>query len=240
MRSNLGLDMPTQPVIDGKILPALPLNAIKDGSADGVPIMVGSTLDEWTLVAMMDQDLLKLDEDGLVRSCQRSIPAEYVRNVIEAYRNARAKRGVATTPPELFMAIQTDRVFRMPAIHLAEAQHKRGQPAYNYLFTWKSPLFGGRLGACHALDEGFVFGHLVKDFNGSGPAVDTLAGNVQDAWLAFAHTGDPSCESIGKWPTYGDRRETMMLGEKCIVEEAPYDDERCAWDSVPHTIIGRL
>ena len=67
-----------------------------------------------------------------------------------------------------------------------------------------------------------------------------VARNIQDAWLAFARTGNPSCESIGKWPTYRDRRETMMLGEKCIVEEAPYDEERRAWDSDPNRVVRRL
>ena len=64
--------------------------------------------------------------------------------------------------------------------------------------------------------------------------------NIQDAWLTFARTGDPSCEGIGKWPAYGDHRETMMLGEKCIVEQAPYDEERRAWDSVPNVVAGWL
>ncbi|MGR3296180.1 MAG: carboxylesterase family protein, partial [Candidatus Bathyanammoxibius sp.] len=122
-----------------------------------------------------------------------------------------------------------------------ETLQNRGQPAYNYLFTWNSPLMGGVLGACHAIDVGFLWGTykgILSALSGTGPAADVLATNVQDAWLTFARTGNPSCESIGKWPTYGDRRETMMLGEKCLVEEAPYDEERRAWDSVPNRVLG--
>jgi carboxylesterase type B len=53
---------------------------------------------------------------------------------------------------------------------------------------------------------------------------------MQDAWLAFARTGNPGCESIGKWPEYGSRRLTMRLGAKCYSEEASLDEERRAWE----------
>jgi para-nitrobenzyl esterase len=230
--------MPMQPVVDGKVLPLMPLDAIAGGSADGVPIVVGSTLEEWKFFAAMDPGLGRLDEAGLLRRCKRLIPIDDVQSLVEAYRNARAKRGEPTTPSELFVAIQTDRAFRMPAIRLAETQHRRGQPVYNYLFTWCSPLLGGMLGACHALELGFLFGTYEEKFSGSGPAADALARSIQDAWLAFAHTGDPSCESLGTWPSYGNCRETMILGEECTLEQAPYDEERRAWEPVPNAVIG--
>jgi para-nitrobenzyl esterase len=239
-RTNLVMTMPFQPVIDGKILPQVPLDAIKGGSAKKIPVMVGSTLEEWKLLGLMDQDLPKLDEAALVRRCRRLVPAEYVESLIKTYRNARSKRGQTTTPPELFMAIQTDRVFRIPAIRLAEAQYKNKQSAYNYMFTWKSPMFNGVLGACHALELGFLFGTYEENFSGSGPAADTLARNIQDAWLAFARTGNPSCESLGTWPPYGNRRATMLLGEEFRVEEALYEEERRIWDTIPAAASGSL
>jgi para-nitrobenzyl esterase len=89
------------------------------------------------------------------------------------------------------------------------------------------------MGACHALEIGFVFGGYDDMFCGSGPDADKLSECIQEAWLAFARTGDPSCESIGKWPVYGKNRATMMLGKSCHVEEAPYEEERRAWDIMP-------
>jgi para-nitrobenzyl esterase len=55
---------------------------------------------------------------------------------------------------------------------------------------------------------------------------------MQDAWTSFARSGDPSCASLGKWPAYGKARNTMILGETCKVEKAPYEAERRAWDGV--------
>ena len=65
-------------------------------------------------------------------------------------------------------------------------------------------------------------------FAGSGPAAEALSTTVQDAWLAFARTGDPG------WPAY-DRstRTTMVLGERCEVVADPLSAERAAWAGLP-------
>ena len=101
------------------------------------------------------------------------------------------------------------------------------------------------LGSCHALELGFVFGTNnlagMPQFAGTGPVVERLATELQDAWLAFARSGDPSCEKLGTWPQYdASRRATMILGEKSTAEDAPYDGERRAWDAIPTNILGSL
>jgi len=227
-----------QPVIDGAILPALPLDAIRDGSASGIPVIVGSNLDEWKMFSVRNPELQKMDEADLLRRIRRILPAQNAEALVQTYREALTRRGVPNPPAEILTAIQTDQIFRIPAIRLAEAQQSQGQSAYNYLFTWPSPMLDGALGAHHALELGFLFGNYGEGFGGSGPAADALSRNIQDAWLAFAGNGDPSCESIGRWPPYDDRRTTMIIDEECHVEEAPYDEERHAWESILNEILG--
>ncbi|MCP4749633.1 MAG: carboxylesterase/lipase family protein [Proteobacteria bacterium] len=240
---NLGT-MPMQPVIDGSILPAIPLEAISDGSADGTAVLVGSTLDEWKLFAPRDLRLRTMDEAGLLKRCRRLINGGDAEHLVETYRNILEKRGLDPNPRDVFTAIQTDRIFRMPAIRLVEVCRQRRIPAYNYMFTWKSPAFRGALGACHALELGFVFGTYSVGrsamFYGKGPAADALARKIQDPWLAFIRNGDPSCDGGDDWPVYGDARETMLLGETCGIENAPYEEERRIWDTIPDTAIGSL
>jgi para-nitrobenzyl esterase len=223
---------PFQPVVDGITIPEMPIKAINNGSANNIAVLAGTNLEEWKLMSMMEPDLRNLDEAGMVDRLESIIPAEHVPALIDSYRNARKRRGDATSPIEILTAIQTDLMFRMPVVRLIEAQCNNDQPAYNYLFTWKSPVMGGILGACHALEIGFLFGNYDDSFCGSGPEADVLSRNIQDAWLAFARTGDPSCESIGSWIPYGERRVTMILDKECHIEEAPYEDERSAWDMV--------
>jgi para-nitrobenzyl esterase len=139
---------------------------------------------------------------------------------------------MSITPYELLTAIQSDAMFRVPLIKVAEAQIENKQKAFNFLFTWQSPLGGGVYGACHALDAPFVFGTHLSEFCGSGPLADRLSASMQDAWIAFARNGDPSCARLGRWPQYGEKRETMILGKNCYIENAPFDEERAAWDYV--------
>ena len=243
------LGMAYQPVIDGAHVPKVAIDLVAGGSADGVAIMAGSTLEEWKLFAAMDPGLPKLDRAGLAARFGKRFGAETAAGLIESYTSARAERGDAVTPQELFSAIETDRVFRMPAIRLAETHSRRKGRIFNYLFTWKSPalggMLGGMLGSCHALELGFVFGtnHLpgMAPFAGSGPAAEKLATAMQDAWIAFARSGNPSCERIGDWAQYdANRRATMVFGETTGAIDAPLDGERRAWSGVPDRILGSL
>jgi para-nitrobenzyl esterase len=226
---------PFQPVVDGETIPEIPIKALQGGSGKNVPVLAGTNLEEWKLFAVMEPDFKDMDQAGMFRRLEGILPAKYVPRLVEAYQNARKKRGQATSPAEILTAIQTDIMFRMPVVNLVEAQYRHKQTAYNYLFDWKCPVMGGVLGACHALEIGFVFGNHDDTFCGTGPDADKLSRCMQDAWLAFARTGDPSCESIGKWPVYGEERLTMILGRDCHVEAAPYEDERRIWDTVDIT-----
>jgi para-nitrobenzyl esterase len=237
--------MAYQPVIDGTVIPRVPIDLVTEGASSDVAIMVGSTLDEWKLFAPMDPGIRTLDRAGLAARYSRRVTPEVADGLITSYEKARASRGAPTTAPEIYNALETDRIFRIPAIRLAEVHAKRRGSIYNYLFTWPSPAAKGMLGSCHALELGFVFGtnHIpgMPQFAGTGPIVERLATEIQDGWLAFARTGDPSCQSLGAWPQYDvSRRATMILGEKSGVQDAPYDGERRAWDAIPTGILGSL
>jgi para-nitrobenzyl esterase len=227
-----------QPVIDGTILPELPLDAVRKGAAAAIPIIVGTNLDEWKVVNARNPEIQNMDEAGLLPRIRWVLPSQDVKALAETYRKSLARRGVPNRPCDIFTAIETDQKFRIPAVRLAEAQQSQGQSAYSYLFTWPSPAFGGTLGAHHALELGFLFGNYGEGFGGSGPSADAVSKNIQDAWLSFARNGNPSCESVGRWPAYGDRRATMMLRDECHVEEAPYDEERRVWQSTPDEELG--
>ncbi|MBN1643427.1 MAG: carboxylesterase family protein, partial [Dehalococcoidales bacterium] len=142
------------------------------------------------------------------------------------------------TPVDLFVAIQTDRLFRAPGIRLAEVKQNKEKPAWYYILTWRSPALGGKMGSCHMIDLGLVFGTYEKKFTGEGPVLEALSAKMQDAWLAFAKNGDPTCESLDKWPSYGSKREIMMFGEKCYLENDPLSEERRAWDNIPLDVLG--
>ncbi|MBN1692628.1 MAG: carboxylesterase/lipase family protein [Dehalococcoidales bacterium] len=220
----------TVPVIDKEIIPEDINKLARQGYSKEIMTLVGTNLNEWKLFTMMEPGFDQIDEAGVINRLSKVMSANDVKTLVTAYRQIRSKRGAPITPAEIFTAIFGDFMFRMPGIKLVKAQQANKQAAYSYLFTWKSPAMGGVLGACHGLEISFVFGTLNDMFSGTGPEADKLAECMQDAWIALARTGDPSCESIGKWPVYGSKRMTMILDKDCHVEAAPYDEERRAWD----------
>jgi para-nitrobenzyl esterase len=233
--------LPLQPVLDGDLLPRHPLEAIADGLPRDVPVLVGTNLDEVKLFRFMDRQARRLDEAGLIARCERVIPGRdesgvsWGRRAAEVYRRARAARGESIEPSELWFAIESDRTFRSPAMRLAELSSVHQPRTFAYLFTWRSPFAGGTLGACHALELPFVFGTLghplLRGFTGSGPEAAALAERIQDAWIAFARSGDPSHPALPEWPGYDQRRRaTMILGNQCRIEDAPREEERAFWD----------
>jgi para-nitrobenzyl esterase len=230
LRETKGALTPFMPVVDGDVIPEFPIESIKKGSAKNVIVMAGNTLDELKITKGMDPNMRNLDEAGLLKWLESLMPADLVPETIQVYREALKKRGSSTSPLDIAGTVSTDMMFRIPTLRLVEAQRDSGASAYNYYFTYKSPAMGGVLGAMHGLDNPFLFDELDPDFTGNGPEAKNLAVKVQDSCIAFARTGDPSCESTGKWPVYGKERMTMIFDTNTRVEAAPYEAERRVWD----------
>jgi para-nitrobenzyl esterase len=223
---------PVVPVADGVVMPRMPLEYLEAGRGFKLPTLIGSNLEEDKLFSMMNPGVYKMNEEGLHRAVAKYVAESGVKKVIDTYRKGRERRGEPVTPFELYSAISTDVMFRKTAIRIAEAQCKFAPGGYNYLFCWKSPAVRGALGACHALDLGFVFGNYSADFGGSGPEADKLSGEMQDAWVSFARNGNPSCKSLGPWPQYSENRASMIFDRNSRIEKAVYEEERAVWETV--------
>lgn len=225
--------LPFQPVVDGRLLPRHPLDQIRDGLARDVRVLIGTTRDEWRLFGFMDPQVRQLDAGKIAERIAQRLPHADGAKIVAGYRAARPDADWAS----IWLAIETDRVFRIPAIRTAEAQLRHQPGVYSYLFTWESPGFGGLFGACHAIEIPFLFGCLdlpgAENFVGKGPDAERLVERTMDAWLAFARSGDPSHPGLGEWPRYDtEKRSTMELGPRCGVLADPAGAERALWDGV--------
>ena len=234
-----------RPVVDGTEIPRDPLAAIAGGSAAGVPLLVGTNLDEHKRFWRLDPDLDQLTEEGLQAlladphtTARYSLSEGGSFDPTEAaavYQQARAARGESTRPRELWSAIMTDRRFRVPTTRLAEHHAAHTPQTYAYTFTWRSPAEGGRHGAAHGFEVPFVFGTLdapeAREFVPDGAPVCQLSQQMQDAWLAFARSGCPRTASLPDWSPYSvPQRCTMELGLTSAAVDAPYEAERRFWD----------
>ena len=219
--------MPFQPVIDGGLLDRHPVERIADGSAKGIPLLIGTNLDEMKFFGLMDAELRDMDEVRLRKRLHANLKPEECDRVVGAYIAARTERGDSTKPSELWSAIESDRFFRIPALRVADAHQPFEEKTYTYLFTWPSPAAGGVLGSCHALELGFVFGTLqtpaVSMFCGNTPEALALSDTMMEAWLSFARTGEPGWD-----PHDSERRPTMVFDAESSQELDPLGTERAA------------
>jgi para-nitrobenzyl esterase len=236
LRSRMPPSMGFQPVIDGHFLDALPLDAVRAGRSRDVSLLIGTTGEEAKLFTAMVGAAEKLSDADLVRAfaARLGTDAAEAGRAVETYRRARRGRGEDASNPELYVAVDTDYMFRIPADRLASAQAAQQPRTYAYRFDWRSPLLGGALGAAHALELAFVFGTHgrpgLADFAGKGPEADRLAARVMDAWLAFARRGDPATDAL-PWPAYTTRsRTTMLLDRTCAPIDQPREPERQCWE----------
>jgi para-nitrobenzyl esterase len=213
-----------QPVVDGSTLLELPRDAIAAGSAPGVHLLTGTNEHEMTLFQILDPSLRDLDDAAML---QRLRPwANDPEGVLRAYRAASPD----AKPQQIWLALTTDGVFRVPAIHLAEAQLAHG-PVWMYRFTWETPVFGGMLRSTHSLEIPFVFDNLDRNtegVTGAGPERQGIADTMHRAWIAFARTGDPG------WPAYDEaRRATMRFDVNTEILDDPQGAQRRAWEPKP-------
>lgn len=227
--------MPFQPCIDGEILTERPIEAVRKGIAKNIPMMTGTTREEWKLFTAAAPQLRMMSRASLNKKLTRMFGERDAAMLQETYAKGSAF--------ERWNAIITDRVFTMPAIRLLEAQGAHA-PAYRYRFDWRSKLMAGMFGSCHALDIGFMFGthnqRLGGRFFGTGPEADALASAMMDSWVAFAKSGNPSTNTTGVWPTYDQgRRETMIFGDGAPhLVSAPNEAQRKPWDRIPEKKLG--
>ena len=215
--------MPFEPVIDGEVVPAMPIAGIAAGASAGIDLMVGTNRDEQRLFMVPNGAIDFINEDILgMAVAAYQLPA----NAIEMYSAARP----GATPGELLATISTDWFFRIPAVRLAEAHSKNGGSTHVYEMAWPSPLYGGRLGACHALEIGFVFDTLDAEWTDrlAGPnPPQSIADEMHRAWVAFARTGDPG------WGKYDAGHRTVMRFDATSgAVDDPDGDERRLWEGI--------
>ena len=179
------LPMAFLPSVDGVLFTRPPMDALRDGAAQGIPVVVGTNRDEWKLWAPADPHSRDLTDEGLRRRLARRLDGG-VDEVIEVVTRERSARGEPTGPNDLWFAIETERFFRVPALRLADALVAHEPRTFVYLFTWGSPAMRGWLGACHGLEIAFALGTQGRPetagFTGQGPDADGLAERMMKAW----------------------------------------------------------
>ncbi len=217
------------PVVDGTHFPSHPFHPTAAPSAAGVPLMIGTNLDEAAMFVAADPKRRTLSEEDLRRRLTPML-GDKLERVHATYKRTRPE----ATPWDLFIAISTEPT-RIMSIRLAERKAEGGTaPVFMYLFAWQSDYMGGLFKAAHALEIPFVFDNVDGvPITGERPDKGALANTLSETWLQFARSGDPNHTGLPTWRPYTkERRDTMILDVPCRAEQAPRQEELDAWRDI--------
>ena len=221
--------MPFAPVIDGDVLPVTPWQALADGAGRHIDLVVGHTRDEFRLFTLIDGGIDVTPEQAAT-ALRVFAPGP---DGDHGYREGFPSAG----PNELYELVHSDWLFRMPTIHLAQAQIAGRGRAYVYELTWSSPEVGDTFGACHGLDVPLVFGNLSSGVAGMligspTPEVEALSAHMRGAWTAFATHGDPG------WPAYEtEQRLVQLFDVQPTITTYPEETSRRLWQDHTFTAL---
>jgi para-nitrobenzyl esterase len=217
-----------------RFMPSLGTAAIPDHPFDpkaselsaDVPLIVSTCLED----AGIRTRAFDLDEAGLRADLEKRFPGR-ASDIIALYR----RRDPGARPFFIQAQVLTDTDDRPRAQAQALRKAALGRaPAYMYEWRWRTPVFGGEMGAIHGCDVPASF-HSYRDAFFAGSARGkVMADRLATAWVAFAKTGDPNNSLIPHWPAFEPQhRSTMVFDDDTRVEDDPRAELRAYWDANP-------
>jgi para-nitrobenzyl esterase len=222
--------MPLQPVLDGTVIPDHPMDPVASPLGTDVPAIIGSCLDDMKMMMLSQPWFGSLDDDGLLAMAKANFGA-LADDMLKAYRG----RSADATPTDLASAFVTDRVMWAGSIRWAERKSAGGH-AQVFLYEWDytTPALGGVLGATHGGDIPFAFNNFdLTPMAGDRPENPGMGRIVSEAWVRFAHDGNPNHEALPNWSPYSpDTRETMIFDVECRTAQDPRADLRELYEQV--------
>jgi len=216
-----------RPMIDGRELPASPIESLQRGCARSITTMIGHTRDELRYFFSPANAEGSGSQKALMHlnsSTRSAMSSTYERIYPEL------------TPGERMLRTLSADVIGIPSLRIAEAQTRAGGTVYRYELHYTIP--NGPFGTFspHGIDVPLIFervdtafAHTVFGYSG----VDLPMAEQHHAnWISFIKTGVPGAH-LSPWPAFAlfDRR-TMMIGDNCTVASDPDQAERMAWESV--------
>ena len=206
------------PERDGVVIPEDPYSRF-DGFNAGVDMLIGSNAEEshFWIDAMGGEEHFELAVQLWYRYITMSLDSAQ-RDCASCFLDV-----VTKDKPWPEAELLNDLMFRGPAIEMAQRHSAAG--GKTYMYYWTKALSDPIYGACHGTEVSYVLntGRQIKNGDRHNPF---LAAQVQQMWVNFATTGNPST-SIHHWPAYETtQRATMMLGDNIMLLNDPLPKQR--------------
>lgn len=192
------------PTVEGDVLPAQPFDPQAPAQSKNIPLMIGTTLHEFTTSTYVPA-FRSVTKEKAVEFLQKKYgnrTEEFLKAFEKAYPNYQ--------PIDL---IDIDLIFRPSAVEQAKLKAaQQGASVYMYMFAWESPVLDGMFRSTHCMEIPFVFNNVVRhaSMTGGGAEAQALGEKMSNVWLNFARTGNPNAEDLPTWEPYTIEKGATM------------------------------
>jgi para-nitrobenzyl esterase len=200
--------------------------AVRSGTADGVPLLIGCTARETTAFLHQRPGFAELGRDE-VESWFDSVLGPQAERALRDYDRAHPGLG----PAELLVVATTDRSFAVETLRIASDRGCRGAATWVYRFDWEPRETS--FGACHCIELPFLFGTFdafskAPMLGGEDPPLH-LAAEFQALIGSFVRTGVPDTAGGAVWPGYERSSEILHLGGDPRLERRDLGEPEAHW-----------
>ena len=253
---NPGMFLPG-PVQDD-LLPVRPIEAIRNGSATGVKLIIGTNMHEGTMFVYPENTGFPNSWAMIAEMFEKNHHANAIPEVVGFYHPSASdsftlfrseskteteKLGVPKVSGDLrqiggdpFIRFATDYAFEMPAIKVAKAQKQHTDDVwmYRYELVTKSGIETGWK-ATHAAElpamfdcPDHEFSHFIYDGEPE-ELFEKMANDIHGDWVRFAKTGDPNPD----WDRFeGDQSPVRIFDRETRTENLDRRHLMQIWDDM--------
>jgi para-nitrobenzyl esterase len=203
--------LPLGPVVDGGVHPFSVEEAMRAGSGRDIPLLVGSTRQEFSGLAQANRHLFEDHHVELLLE-QVGLSPEAARRFAAALQDQHSAKVVGQ--------YVTDVMFRGRIVDWLDLRGEAAAPTWAYDFAWPSAVSGV---AEHCLDVPFIF-DLLEDpdvIRVAGPEPpQVLADQIYAAFVGFVRDQDPG------WPPYRQSKSIMVFASESATVNGGYESAR--------------
>src|SRR5262249_36705895 len=205
------------PTIDGRIVTMSAFYNVAPEISKNVPMLIGNVSEEGNRMSS------RPTEAEWRATLARTWGESKATAMVAAMKKAHPKKSIRTLSYGVNGLTARNNVQRMVKLKWEQ----KGAPAYQYYFTWQSPMLEDA-GAWHTAELAFCFDNTKRCEQGTGhtPEAQSLAKKMASAWATFARTGNPSHSDLNWAPFEPEQGPTMVFDDQCRMVNDPEGEAR--------------
>jgi len=192
----------SQPFVDGTVLPLKPIDALREGKYNQVPVILGSNAEELKLfLPFKMSNISEVELCQIVREMDPNAPTLNLADYLKPWK----------WPLYHVFGVMGDVGFQYMGVDRpARSMRKHQDDVYTYKFKWANEPkpFDFLIGAGHALEMPFIFGNFQKDpdsilrfawSDANQAERKVLSKTLMSYFANFTRTGNPNAPDLKKW-----------------------------------------